>query len=48
MIDILNDGEDTASGGGARVDMYLIIFLKFIQSVIPTMNYDFTIEVDSF
>ena len=44
MIDILNDDATT----GARVDMYLIIFLKFIQSVIPTMNYDFTIEVDSF
>ena len=46
IIDRLNDGKE--KDGGARVDMYLIIFLKFIQSVIPTMNYDFTIEVDSF
>jgi ubiquitin-like-conjugating enzyme ATG3 len=43
IIDRLNDG-DTA--GGARVDMYLIIFLKFIQSVVPTMNYDFTAEAN--
>lgn len=43
IIDRLNDG-DTA--GGARVDMYLIIFLKFIQSVVPTMNYDFTSEAN--
>ena len=43
IIDRFNDGTTSA-----RVDMYLIIFLKFIQSVIPTMNYDFTIEVDSF
>ena len=43
IIDRLNDGN---TAGGARVDMYLIIFLKFIQSVVPTMNYDFTTEAN--
>ena len=41
-FDRLNDD----GAGGARVDMYLIIFLKFIQSVVPTMNYDFTAEAN--
>lgn len=40
---------DTLSDGGrpARVEQYLFIFLKFIQSVIPTVDYDHTIEVDA-
>jgi ubiquitin-like-conjugating enzyme ATG3 len=25
--------------------MYLFIFLKFISSIIPTINYDFTMDV---
>lgn len=29
-------------GGNIEVYMYLIIFLKFVQSVIPTIEYDFT------
>mmetsp|Transcript_1837 Transcript_1837/g.2104 ORF Transcript_1837/g.2104 Transcript_1837/m.2104 type:complete len:326 (+) Transcript_1837:197-1174(+) len=32
-------------GKAARADQYLFIFLKFIQSVIPTIDYDYTIEV---
>lgn len=31
----------------ARVDQYLFIFLKFLQSVIPTVNYDHTMSVDT-
>ena len=27
------------------VEMYLFIFLKFVSSIIPTMNYDFTFDV---
>lgn len=27
------------------VDQYLFIFLKFIQSVVPTINYDFTFSI---
>ena len=44
IIDRLNDGAE--AGGGARVDMYLIIFLKFLQGLLPTCNYDFTTEID--
>ena len=28
------------------VEMYLFIFLKFVSSIIPTINYDFTMEVN--
>lgn len=45
----------TADGGGndenanevraPSVEMYLFIFLKFVSSIIPTMNYDFTMDV---
>ena len=27
------------------VDRYLIVFLKFVQSVIPTIQYDYTQNV---
>lgn len=29
-------------GGELGVHMYLIIFLKFVQAVIPTIEYDYT------
>jgi ubiquitin-like-conjugating enzyme ATG3 len=28
-----------------KVELYLFIFLKFISSIIPTINYDFTLDV---
>lgn len=34
-----------AGGKVPVVDQYLFIFLKFIQSVVPTVNYDFTFSV---
>ncbi|EFC41647.1 predicted protein [Naegleria gruberi] len=43
---------DRLVGGGSgekqfvRVDLYLFLFLKFISSVIPTIEYDFTTQVD--
>lgn len=37
LINVVCDG-----GGELGVHMYLIIFLKFVQSVIPTIDYDFT------
>eukprot|EP00669_Euglena_mutabilis_P001260 TRINITY_DN1157_c0_g1_i1.p2 TRINITY_DN1157_c0_g1~~TRINITY_DN1157_c0_g1_i1.p2 ORF type:complete len:163 (-),score=78.73 TRINITY_DN1157_c0_g1_i1:133-621(-) len=50
MIDRLNERyqEDTAAGAAAphgalvmmRPDLYLLVFLKFIQAVIPTVEYD--------
>ena len=39
MQSILERGE-----GGIRVDQYLIIFLKWMASVFPTINYDFTMS----
>jgi len=30
---------------GPSVEMYIFIFLKFVSSMIPTINYDFTMEV---
>jgi ubiquitin-like-conjugating enzyme ATG3 len=30
---------------GPVVEMYLFIFLKFVSSIIPTINYDFTMDV---
>jgi hypothetical protein len=32
----------TEGGGELGVHMYLIIFLKFVQAVIPTIEYDYT------
>lgn len=37
----------TRGGKEARVDQYLFIFLKFIQSVVPTIDYDYTMSVDA-
>jgi ubiquitin-like-conjugating enzyme ATG3 len=33
------------SGKAPSVEMYLFIFLKFVSSIIPTINYDFTMDV---
>ena len=32
---------------GPSVEMYLFIFLKFVSSMIPTINYDFTMDVSA-
>lgn len=37
FIQIVEDG-----GSDLDVHMYLILFLKFVQTVIPTIEYDFT------
>ena len=29
-----------------RCDLALFVFLKFISSVIPTINYDFTMDIE--
>jgi len=36
-----------SDGQYVRVDLYLYLFLKFIASVIPTIKYDFTIQIDT-
>ena len=53
IITALSGGEDRAGKGGSgggksggiEVENYLFVFLKFIQSVVPTINYDFTMSV---
>ena len=32
----------TEGGGDLLVHQYLIVFLKFVQAIIPTIEYDFT------
>ncbi|WPK25573.1 hypothetical protein PUMCH_002893 [Australozyma saopauloensis] len=38
------DSKDGEATGGIRVDQYLVIFLKFIASVTPGIEYDFTMD----
>mmetsp|Transcript_3590 Transcript_3590/g.6027 ORF Transcript_3590/g.6027 Transcript_3590/m.6027 type:complete len:314 (+) Transcript_3590:134-1075(+) len=38
-----SDGDDGEEG--PSVNLYLFIFLKFVSSIIPTINYDFTMDV---
>jgi ubiquitin-like-conjugating enzyme ATG3 len=49
VIDALTGGGEGGEGGEGdgggeplRVESYLILFLKFMQAVVPTINYDFT------
>jgi ubiquitin-like-conjugating enzyme ATG3 len=37
LIEVVSEG-----GKDLGVHMYLLVFLKFIQAVIPTIEYDFT------
>ena len=39
--------EGKSSSNGPTVEMYLFIFLKFVSSMIPTINYDFTMDVSA-
>lgn len=42
------DGSDNSEEGGTpAIETYLFIFLKFVSSIIPTINYDFTMEVSA-
>ncbi|OEU10864.1 Autophagy_C-domain-containing protein [Fragilariopsis cylindrus CCMP1102] len=44
--DVDDDGnEQQHQQQGPSVETYLFIFLKFVSSMIPTINYDFTMEV---
>ena len=35
----------TDAGKPPQVDNYMFIFLKFMQSVMPTIEYDYTFDV---
>lgn len=40
-------GSSSSSSNGPSVEMYLFIFLKFVSSMIPTISYDFTMDVNA-
>ncbi|KAL7442252.1 hypothetical protein ACHAXM_008299 [Skeletonema potamos] len=46
---VRNLTKDHAEGdeSGPSVEMYLFIFLKFVSSMIPTISYDFTMDVSA-
>jgi ubiquitin-like-conjugating enzyme ATG3 len=40
--------ENMREGGGeVRVESYMTVFLKFVSSIIPRINYDFTQGVEA-
>ena len=34
-----------ATGNAPKVEHYLLVFLKFIASVVPTIEYDYTLAI---
>jgi len=38
--------ESAGSAANIQVEQYLILFIKFISAVIPTIEYDFTMEIE--
>lgn len=44
MLKVINEWK--ASGHPVRPDLSLFVFLKFISGVVPTINYDFTMDID--
>jgi len=47
MKNIVDNMTSSASDNKPSVEMYLFIFLKFVSSIIPTIHYDFTMEVEA-
>ena len=45
LVAMTKQDGDTEKEAGPAVEMYLFIFLKFVSSIIPTINYDFTMDV---
>jgi len=37
---------ENSTGAPIQVEQYLILFIKFISAVIPTIEYDFTMEIE--
>jgi ubiquitin-like-conjugating enzyme ATG3 len=44
MLQVINDWK--ANKHPVRPDLSLFVFLKFISGVVPTINYDFTMDID--
>lgn len=51
IVDNLMSSQQQETDGneqsGPSIEMYLFIFLKFVSSIIPTIAYDFTMEVNT-
>jgi len=45
VIEAMMAGGAPIDAIAARVDVYLLIFLKFMSSVVPTIEFDYTTEV---
>lgn len=45
LIDRFNNAAVSAASSKIRVDQYLILFLKFMASVVPTIEYDYTTSI---
>lgn len=43
MLNIIHALQEV--GSAPQVEQYMFIFLKFIQSVVPTIEYDYTFDV---
>ena len=41
------EGGEESSSSAPTVEVYLFIFLKFVSSMIPTISYDFTMDVSA-
>jgi ubiquitin-like-conjugating enzyme ATG3 len=41
------DQMESGDGPEMRSDMSLLLFLKFLSSIIPTIEYDFTVNFDT-
>jgi ubiquitin-like-conjugating enzyme ATG3 len=44
MLKVINDWKE--NNHPVRPDLSLFVFLKFISGVVPTINYDFTMDID--
>jgi ubiquitin-like-conjugating enzyme ATG3 len=46
MMAVLNERGERRRLDTIRVDQYLILFLKFMASILPTIEYDYTMALD--
>jgi len=44
MAKIINAIEEGGRSGEIRVDQYMMVFLKFMTAVLPTMDFDYTVD----
>lgn len=46
--EVMKHLNDVATENNSKIEVYhaLFVFLKFISSVVPTMEYDFTVDIE--